>query len=62
MTARKAGADAAYLEVADTSSGAGRVQEQAQVAEAPAQAENLDGAGSGPQSGLTGRSGGDRDQ
>ena len=33
-------ADAAYLEVADTSSGAGLVQEQAQAAEAPTQAEN----------------------
>jgi uncharacterized protein YkwD/uncharacterized protein YraI len=33
-------ADAAYLEVADTSSDAGLVQEQAQAAEAPAQAEN----------------------
>jgi uncharacterized protein YkwD/uncharacterized protein YraI len=37
-------ADAAYLEVADTSSGAGLVQEQAQAAEAPAQVENLETA------------------
>jgi uncharacterized protein YkwD/uncharacterized protein YraI len=37
-------ADAAYLEVADTSSGAGLVQEQAQAAEAPVQVESLETA------------------
>jgi D-alanyl-D-alanine carboxypeptidase len=41
-------ADAAYLEVADTSSGA--VVQQAQVAEAPAQAENTALAPSNPES------------